>query len=439
MAGYLPAPFYCNLRILSSGCLPRPSRYTTCMPIRCIPAVIALLLAFSACVSVTAEEVEKLGPQLIAEGAFLSGDGDEPQKPAGWLITTDEDGTALWLEEGHRDRGSAKLEGPRIESTVSLSQQRWLGTASQCYLLSFYYRGNNVTVEARLTVKGDGGRSLASVTRSRPVQSGWNEFRMFFEPWPLGLNGELETVLAMHGRGHVQLDGVSLTAYEGPYTRRDRSFGSDMPVSPPTSGKAESPVLFTWPAFAGREIYTLEVEFPDGMIYIADVHNNCSLVELPVGEYSWTVNAVLGDDEFIEIVPFTPLTVTAVRGKLPQKPVRPATPLPGDDSDYARWRKLGGISRIDDSFLPLAGREWIPGMPIPGQASPGRELDINTIALNWDAASDTLANASAVKRLGGKNCDPVAREITQNMQEEAQNTRSEERRVGKECRSRGWP
>ena len=214
-------------------------------------ALVLLSAAFAA-----AEQVETLGPQLIGGGAFLGNDGAQPPRPAGWVINSAGGADALWIEKGYRDKGRAQLLSTSSDGSLNMTQKRW-ASGADCYLLSFFWQGNGSDVNVSVSLKAEDGRVLCRSSNQLFKSGSWREERIFLDIFPQGLDGELITSFDANGQFNLNIDHVSLRAYQGPYTRIQTEYDDAMPFSPLPQASVVSPVLFTWPTVPWAEKYRL--------------------------------------------------------------------------------------------------------------------------------------------------------------------------------------
>ncbi len=384
---------------------------------RCAAALLIVLIACALCL-LGGEQIEKLGPQLIADGSFISGDGREPVRPAGWTIDERGGGTVRWIEQGHLDKGGAKLTCDSDGGIASMQQRRWLSSAAPCYLASFSVKGSgNLTVRFRLFSESE--PDLSSVVHSISNQPGWTANRIYFEPFPDGIEGELEVLFLLEGKGSYELDNVSLSKYEGPYTQQPQEFNAHLETRPADGAQVDGAVVLSWRAVPFAKEYKITVLEGKNEIKLTR-KLPCCVLPVRKGDYFWGVTAVAADGAEFNVVQSSSFSAKADGILKPQAQISNLPP-PGDSQDYADWRK-SGIAR---ELVSLLSGMDVPTLPEPkvrdGAIPPSALYEFNCIRQDY---ADLIVRYSTLASCGEKALDlrlanlinSIATDITNNEQ-----------------------
>jgi len=384
---------------LAKSAFPRKMRSAT------MKTAALTILALSLCVAgLIGEEIENFGSELVADGSFLGGDGATPERPAGWTID-DKGGSTTWAEEGHLDKGSAKLVNPDDSSYASMSQTRWISEVENCYLLVFYWKGGGGSLQATIGVTTDAGVPLCQKKLEITPLNYWQEKRFFFEPFPRGTTADIALQFRLDGKGDASLDNISLRRYRGPYTQRIRPYSDNMPVAPADGATITSPALFTWRAVDFAEQYIVQISdgrgFPAGLIATFSTPFCSMYLPVKTGNGNWRVTArssAVGDVVIVEDRAFS----CDKDLKLVLNGGAPAVPPPGTEEDYILWRQTGWWRIIAANTAAQAVPKLTPGA-FPQDYWP-RLTAKYALSVNWDEAADLLARLSVCATLGDPAC-----------------------------------
>ena len=377
-----------------------------------VPPVFLLAAALVTVLSsLPAEEVETFGPELVAEGAFLGGDGGDPERPAGWDFEISGDARVLWAEKGFRDKGSAHLACADYEARCSILQKRWLTSPEPCYLLEYACRGTGGPLRVRLALLADDGLVLCRSSFDVRPSGWWRTGRLYLEPFPREIEGELEVSFELLSKGEAWIDAVSLRSYDGPWTRRKRRHDGRLPVRPQSGAALSAPVLFSWPAVPFAEKYVLRLAdgrgFPVGRYASVESPAAFALASPRKGTCTWTVSAVApGGKEYTLVEPLT-FEVTGGGKSALSPPFRFS--IPGSRADCAAWRALRSTELA-------AGR--LAALPVPSLAPPElpqgglkRERALAALASRWASASARLLSLCSASAAGVRSAAAPARSL----------------------------
>ena len=373
---------------------------------------ILLILLASLLTMCSAEQVEKLGPQLISEGSFLGSGGGNPPVPAAWEIESSQDASATWLEKGYRDKGCANLVATQADGVVSLKQHRWVSGEGESYLLSFFWMGKSVVFSAALSLIDEDGEIIASSRKKLSNAGYWKEERLFFVPFPAGIEGEIVTEFKALGNADIKIDHVSLTRYSGPFTEREKLNDGYLQNSPSENQELSGTYLFTWRAAEWAESYEFQVLDSKSVYHKATTKFNAIAFCPKLGESSWRVLGISKAGKKRTLLDSVPFVVKSAKAT-PQKAIALKDPPPLQEGDLEALKKNPHIYFFVEELLEGQIPSLLP-VKLP-QPYKQRLLSMLKTNASWETAANSLLKCSILSAAGVAEAKEMGTEIVNQM------------------------